>query len=127
MSHPSIHAQTFLTHSPSISLQLGKQWMLHIDDLTRRADIWYQHELVIPSGDAILASFVELRVLSSDLLDVLDIDSTSSTQQQHEMLLNMFNTDLDKWESKWRYIFDKCKPNAPYHISYLNLIPNSVS
>lgn len=121
------YAQKFLTHSPSISLQLGKQWMLHIDHLTRRVDLWYQHELVIPSGDAILASFVELRVLSSDLLDVLDIDSSSSNQQQHEMLLNMFNTDLDKWESKWGDVFNKCMSNNPDYAHGPNLIPDSVS
>lgn len=98
---------TLFVYDRSISLQIGKQWMLHIDDLTRRVDTWYQHELAIPNGDAILAAFVQLRVLSSDLLDVLEIDVSSGNQQQQEMLLHLFDTDLDKWEKRWNDVFEK--------------------
>jgi hypothetical protein len=110
----------FLTCSfHSVSLQLGKQWMLHVDDITRSAGIWYQHELAIPNSDAILSAFVQLRLLTSDLLDVVDNDLSPSNQQQYEVLLRIFNTDLDDWEKKWNAIFEKRRCSPP-----LNALPS---
>jgi hypothetical protein len=83
--------------------------MLHVDELARNVDKWRQHELAMPSGDSILASFVQLRIISSDLLDVLEIDFTSSNQQQNEILLHRFNVELDRWKQKWNEVFDKCE------------------
>lgn len=91
----------------SISLQVGKPWMLHEDDLTRRVDTWCSHELAIPSGDSILAAFVQLRVLSSDLLNILEVEIAPNSQHEQGMLLHKFNTGLDEWKDKWDEVFEK--------------------
>jgi hypothetical protein len=92
--------------------------MLHVDELTRRVDTWCQHDLAMPSGDSILAAFVQLRIISSDLLDVLEIDFTSSNQQQHELLLDQFNVELDRWKEKWNVVFEKSKIYPIFKVAF---------
>jgi hypothetical protein len=37
------------------------------------------------------------------------VDLTQSNQQQQEILLNLFNAELDKWEKRWNIVFEKSK------------------
>lgn len=57
----------------------------------------------------------------------LPVDLTQSNQQQQEILLNLFNAELDKWEKRWNILFEKSKTThrlsnyfiTPFHEMYL--------
>lgn len=97
--------------------------MLQADKLTKAAESWYMSEFAIPKGDAIHSAFVQLRLITSDLLDILDIESSANSQRQHEMLLGLFNADLDKWEKKWIAVFEAGETDVHrLYSSYMALI-----
>lgn len=88
----------------SISLQLGRPWMLHVDDLVRTAGTWYKDNLATNWGDAILSAFVELRTIGSEMLEIMS-DEDSCNHRQSEISLSMFSSELDLWDKKWDNFF----------------------
>ncbi|PGH00113.1 hypothetical protein AJ79_08296 [Helicocarpus griseus UAMH5409] len=93
----------------SVSLQLGKPWMIHMNPLIRNSDSWHQHIYAVPGCDQIMSAFVQLRILGSDILDLFWIDPVATTAQsitKNEVILKLFNGDLDRWEAKWYKIVE---------------------
>lgn len=80
--------------------------MIHIDETIQKAESWFKEDLAISGGDAILSAFTDLRIIGSDILDVICDEATSEDNQQGEILLALFNGDLDKWEKRWQVVFD---------------------
>ncbi|KAI9729305.1 MAG: hypothetical protein M1834_006976 [Cirrosporium novae-zelandiae] len=89
------------TYLVFISLQLGKPWMLHVDDFIRGTETWYACRYAVMNNDAILSAFVELRKIGPDILELISSDLSYGHHQSYEIMLNLFNTDLDKWEERW--------------------------
>ncbi|KAI5303088.1 hypothetical protein KEM56_000044 [Ascosphaera pollenicola] len=88
----------------SVSLQVGKPWMIQMDPLIRASDTWCQHAYAVPGIDQIMSAFVQLRILGSDLLDLCFVDPKTcapETYQRNESVLKLFNGNLDQWETHW--------------------------
>ncbi|PQE23767.1 aldo keto reductase protein [Rutstroemia sp. NJR-2017a BBW] len=61
----------------SLSLQLGKPWMIETTDLITGARDWHQEPYAVPGGDMLLSAFVCLRLISADMLDLPSRSSSS--------------------------------------------------
>ncbi|KAI2325124.1 hypothetical protein LOY98_006114 [Ophidiomyces ophidiicola] len=105
----------------SVSLQLGRPSMIHMDFLIRNVATWHQHDYAIPGIDEVMVAFVQLRVLGFDLLDLFWLHPVATTPQaldKDEFILKTFNTELDSWQAKWYRILD----TADYSASHQFLI-----
>lgn len=96
----------------SLSLQLGKPWMLDQDDLILNAGAWYRDEYAVQGGDLVLSAFVCLRIISAEMLQFAP-QSTSSrlafAGPQGEILSKMWNAGITAWEQKWLQLFDSSR------------------
>ncbi|EEP81413.1 predicted protein [Uncinocarpus reesii 1704] len=94
----------------SMSLQLGRPSMIHMDSLIRNAENWHHHMFAVPGIDEVMVAFVQLRILGFDLLDVFWLHPVATTPQaidKDEFILKTFNCDLDRWEAKWYKTLDE--------------------
>ncbi|PGH00029.1 hypothetical protein GX51_06028 [Blastomyces parvus] len=101
----------------SVSLQLGKPWMIQIDPLIRSAEYWHQHVYAVPGCDQIMSAFVQLRIIGSEILELSWIDPAAITAQsiiKNEVILKLFNGDLDRWEAKWYQIVEEVSTNVAH-------------
>ncbi|PGH14759.1 hypothetical protein AJ80_05803 [Polytolypa hystricis UAMH7299] len=101
----------------SVSLQLGKPWMIQIDPLIRNSESWHQHPYAVPGCDHIMSAFVQLRILGSEILDLFWVDPETTNPQsisQNEALLKLFNGDLDRWEAKWYKTVEESSENVAH-------------
>ncbi|KLJ07019.1 hypothetical protein EMPG_17494 [Blastomyces silverae] len=101
----------------SVSLQLGKPWMIQMDPLIRSAEHWHQHVYAVPGCDQIMSAFVQLRILGSEILELFWIDPVATTAQsiiKNEEILKLFNGDLDRWEAKWYQIVEQVSTNVAH-------------
>ncbi|OAT10031.1 hypothetical protein BDBG_05713 [Blastomyces gilchristii SLH14081] len=101
----------------SVSLQLGKPWMIQMDPLIRSAEHWHQHVYAVPGCDQIMSAFVQLRILGSEILELFWIDPVATTAQsiiKIEVILKLFNGDLDRWEAKWYQIVEEVSTNVAH-------------
>ncbi|OJD18325.1 hypothetical protein AJ78_01638 [Emergomyces pasteurianus Ep9510] len=106
----------------SVSLQLGKPWMIQIDALIRSAENWHQHVYAVPGCDQIMSAFVQLRILGSEILDLFWVDPVTTTAQsitRNEVILKLFNGDLDRWEAKWYKIVEEATTNVAHRFIIL--------
>nr|KMM70858.1 protein priB [Coccidioides posadasii RMSCC 3488] len=116
----------------SVSLQLGRPSMIHMDHLIRNAETWHQHAYAVPGIDEVMVSFVQLRILGFDLLDVFwlhPVATTSQTIDKDEFILKTFNSELDRWEAKWYRILDEGNgPEQlfqPRFLTFVNAVASS--
>ncbi|KKZ62248.1 hypothetical protein EMCG_00415 [[Emmonsia] crescens] len=101
----------------SVSLQLGKPWMIQVDPLLRSAENWHQDVYAVPGCDQVMSAFVQLRILGSEILDLFWIDPVATTAQsitKNEVILKLFNGDLDRWEAKWYRIVEEVTTNVAH-------------
>ncbi|ODH34118.1 hypothetical protein ACO22_03163 [Paracoccidioides brasiliensis] len=101
----------------SVSLQMGKPWMIQVDPLIRNAGNWHQHIYAVPGCDQIMSAFVQLRILGSDILELFGIDPVTTTAEsvaKGEVILKLFNGDLDRWEAKWYKIVEDVSTNVAH-------------
>ncbi|OJD24117.1 hypothetical protein ACJ73_04523 [Blastomyces percursus] len=101
----------------SVSLQLGKPWMIQMDPLIRSAEHWHQNVYAVPGCDQIMSAFVQLRILGSEILELFWIDPVATTAQsiiKNEVILKLFNGDLDRWEAKWYQIVEEVSTNVTH-------------
>ncbi|EDN07411.1 GAL4 & fungal specific transcription factor domain-containing protein, priB [Histoplasma capsulatum] len=118
----------------SVSLQLGKPWMIQIDSLIRSAETWHQHVYAVPGCDQIMSAFVQLRILGSEIVELFWIDPVATTAQsiiKNEVILKLFNGELDRWEAKWYKIVEEVSTNVAHRFiirfygTHLRLLLNS--
>jgi hypothetical protein len=96
----------------SVSLQLGKPWMIQIDPLIRNSESWHQDIYAVPGCDQIMSAFVQLRILGSEILDLFWIDPLAPTPDaisKAEVFIKLFNGELDRWQAKWYKILEDRK------------------
>ncbi|KAI5309928.1 hypothetical protein KEM55_002107 [Ascosphaera atra] len=118
----------------SVSLQVGKPWMIQMDALIRSSDTWHQHAYAVPGTDQVMSAFVQLRVLGSELLDKFCVDFQACSPevlQKNEVILKLFNGDLDRWEGKWYRAVEEASANISHRFlihfygTHLRLLLNS--
>ncbi|KAK2787234.1 hypothetical protein FQN52_007323 [Onygenales sp. PD_12] len=62
-----------------------------------------------------MSAFVQLRILGSEILDLFWIDPVASAAQsitKNEVILKLFNGDLDRWEVKWYKTIEDASNNV---------------
>jgi len=91
----------------SLSSQMGKPWMIEQSDVVQDIDTWHTHEFAFIGGDLLLAAFVRLRMMSSEMLDLFFLGQPGSSRNRSEALLKLLNSEISRWESKWYPLFDQ--------------------
>ncbi|KAI5296669.1 hypothetical protein KEM52_002076 [Ascosphaera acerosa] len=118
----------------SVSLQVGKPWMIQMDAVIRASETWHQHAYAVPGVDQIMSAFVQLRILGSDLLDICQIDPRAGASEafhRNESVLSSFNDHLDRWETHWYKTVEDATANISHRFiihfygAHLRLLVNS--
>ncbi|KEF63598.1 uncharacterized protein A1O9_01576 [Exophiala aquamarina CBS 119918] len=87
----------------SISLQTGKPRMIDRSSFLESVDTWYRSPLALPS-DVLLCAFVSLRLLTSEVFELLEIQRAPSPQSpthQIESLLKIIERQVKAWQEHW--------------------------
>ncbi|KIV86244.1 hypothetical protein PV11_01867 [Exophiala sideris] len=87
----------------SISLQTGKPRMIERSEFIESVEIWLKHDLALPM-DVLLGAFVSLRLLTSDVFDVLEPSSTTDRALHvhgTDALLKSLGFQIRTWEDHW--------------------------
>ncbi|KAK8113190.1 hypothetical protein PG984_013716 [Apiospora sp. TS-2023a] len=113
----------------SMSLQTGKPWMIERDAFIESIEPWCKDSMVI-SSDNLLGALVTLRLLSSEVFQLLGPKpSKAGGDQLHglEPLLSAIGVRIE-WECKWLQSVaaalltatsrDSCKQGAGHHIKF---------
>ncbi|KAL7283115.1 hypothetical protein ACG7TL_002540 [Trametes sanguinea] len=136
-------------HDRSLSMQTGKQWMLHEDDLVRHSRTWHEDGCVVARDevrsedggvgargdvrpeDVIVAAFVQLRLIGSKATDVFYTRSTGSSPPYSpdvsmERDLHDFNSALDEWFETWREQLRQCSQAGGFHSAFIQFFQSHV-
>ncbi|KAL4866517.1 hypothetical protein BDV12DRAFT_210441 [Aspergillus spectabilis] len=92
----------------SLSLQTDKPWMIERTELIESADSWWRDPLAIPN-DQLLCSFVSLRLITADTIDLL-IPSKTNPVPHMERLLTSLDNRIHAWQRKWLEISAERQP-----------------
>lgn len=65
------------------------------------AQDWYKKPYAVFGTDALLCAFVTLRILSSEIIELVSPDRTSRHVQQSDNLMKLLNANLTRWEDQW--------------------------
>ena len=101
------HPDTNIDFECSLSSQMGKPWMIEQSDVVQDIDTWHTHELAVLGGDLLLVAFVRLRMMSSEMLDLVFLGRPGSSRNRPETLLKLLNSEISRWETKWYLLFDR--------------------
>ncbi|KAH6692135.1 fungal-specific transcription factor-like protein [Leptodontidium sp. MPI-SDFR-AT-0119] len=91
----------------SLSSQMGKPWMIEQSDVVQDSDTWHLNNFAVPGVDLLLVAFVRLRIMSSEMLDLVFLGQPGSSQNRPETLLKLLNSEISRWETKWYSSFDQ--------------------
>lgn len=86
---------------------MGKPWMIEQSDMLQDNDSWHLNSFAVPGIDLLLVAFVRLRIMSSEMLDLVFIGRPGSSQNRPETLLKLLNSEISRWETKWYSPFDQ--------------------
>jgi len=86
---------------------MGKPWMIEQSDVMQDSDTWHTHEFSVKGGDLLLVAFVRLRMMSSEMLDLVFLGRPGSTRNRPETLLKLLNSEISRWETKWYTLFEQ--------------------
>lgn len=84
----------------SLSLQLGRPWMQHVDKFILNAKDWHKHPCAVPGNDHILSAFLQLRMIGAANLDFWP-SASSSDNATLERYLEEYFEQLEIWEMSW--------------------------
>lgn len=87
------------TNFYSLSLQLGRPWMQHVDHFLRNTSTWHKQPYSVPKNDHLLVAFLQLRLIGAEKLNFWP-SSFSSNLALNTQLQSHF-TELEQWESTW--------------------------
>lgn len=104
-----LNVSTHADHIYSISLQVGKPCMIEQNDFITTAQDWYMLPCAVFGADALLSAFVTLRILSSEIVELVSPDRTSRHIQQGDNLMKLLNASLTRWEEHWHPIAEDGK------------------
>ncbi len=85
---------------------MGKPWMIELSDLIRHADNWHRGQYAIPGIDLLLSSFVRLRIIGCEILELAYPTRSSLKPQRAQTLLKLLNADITRWEGDWFPLFE---------------------
>lgn len=86
--------------------------MIDRSSFLESVDIWYRSPLALPS-DVLLCAFVSLRLLTSEVFELLEIQrSPNSRTQTHqvESLLKIVEKQVEAWQEHWLQIAENGAP-----------------
>jgi hypothetical protein len=98
----------------SLSSQMGQPWMIEKSDMLQDSDTWHLNDFAVAGVDLLLVAFVHLRIMSSEMLDLVFQSRPGSFQTRPELCLRLLNTEISRWEAKWYSPFDQGRidPNS---------------
>lgn len=88
---------------------MGRPWMIEQNDVIQDSESWHLDKFAVPGGDLLLVAFVRLRMMSSEMHDLVFIGRPGSSHNRPETLLKLLNSEISRWESKWYSLFDQGK------------------
>ncbi|CDO70586.1 hypothetical protein BN946_scf184636.g19 [Trametes cinnabarina] len=123
-------------HDRSLSMQTGKQWMLHEDELVRHSGTWHEDGCMGSRGevrpeDVIVAAFVQLRLIGSKATDVFYSRSSGASPPYSPDIsmdrdLHDFNSSLDEWFKVWQEQLRQCSQAGGFHSAFIQFFQSHV-
>ncbi|KAI0747772.1 hypothetical protein C8Q80DRAFT_1316191 [Daedaleopsis nitida] len=103
-------------HDRSLSMQTGKQWMLHKDELEDIHQSWHKEGArpEIRPEDVIVAAFVHLRIIGSEATDAFYLEPN-----MYDLKLHKYNEKLDNWLKYWIQQMANSPLADPFHTAFL--------
>lgn len=80
--------------------------MIEQKGIISKADTWYRNEFAVPGGDLLLAAFVDLRIVSTEMLQLVSPTGSTFDGPHGEMLSKTLNNSITMWEQKWLPLFE---------------------
>ncbi|KUL85906.1 hypothetical protein ZTR_06420 [Talaromyces verruculosus] len=84
----------------SLSLQTGKPWMIERSGFIESIEHWSK-ERTATANDTLLAAFVTLRLLTSEVFKLLSPCRHVSSFENIKSFLTIIGNRIDEWEDKW--------------------------
>ena len=107
----TLHTILLLIRSThSVSLQLGKPWMIEMNAFIRTSEKWYLKPHAQYGGDALLSAFTSLRILSTEIIELVSPRRSSSRTPLSDHLIKLLNDNITRWENHWFPILDDGMP-----------------
>ncbi|EXJ78909.1 hypothetical protein A1O3_08409 [Capronia epimyces CBS 606.96] len=120
----------------SISLQMGKPWMIDQTALIESVASWHKHDLAVPSNDVLLCAFVSLRLVGTRTIDYFNLHRQPRSRNILSAIQTtprLLNRDIDHWQKDWLALFDGMDYVEPCHRflvrfygTHLRLVSSSV-
>ncbi|KAH8102825.1 fungal-specific transcription factor domain-containing protein [Cristinia sonorae] len=117
-------------HDRSLSAQTGRQWMLNEDELIRHSAHWHEQGGEVPPlerrpEDVILASFVQLRQIGSEIPIIFSARKHSENKEHkndasYGELLKQCNYKLNQWMEHWEAEMTKAGSDR-FHAAFIRL------
>jgi len=80
--------------------------MIEQKGIILKASIWYHNKFAVPGGDLILAAFVALRIVNTEMLQLASSSSSLIDGPHREMLSKILNNGITAWEKEWLPLFE---------------------
>lgn len=80
--------------------------MIEQKGIILKADAWFRNELAVPGSDLVLATFVSLRIVSTEMLQLASPTGSVFGGPHGEMLSKILNNSITVWEQKWLPLFE---------------------
>ncbi|KAI0362810.1 hypothetical protein OH77DRAFT_1492105 [Trametes cingulata] len=123
-------------HDRSLSMQTGKHWMLHEDELVRNSRTWHEDGCSGARGeirpeDIIVAAFVQLRLIGSEATDTFynrasGLSSSFPSGMSFEHELRKSNSKLDIWSQTWDKQLSQCSQAGTFHYAFIQFFQSHV-
>ncbi|QGA16131.1 hypothetical protein EYB26_003798 [Talaromyces marneffei] len=84
----------------SLSLQTGKPWMIERSGFIESIEHWSK-ERTATANDTLLAAFVTLRLLTSEVFKLLGLCRHGSSFENIKSFLTIIGNRINEWEDKW--------------------------
>ena len=83
--------------------------MIEQNDVVQDIDTWHLNRFAVPGVDLLLVAFVHLRIMSSEMLDLVFLGRPAGSSQNRppETMLKIFNSEISRWETKWYSSFEQ--------------------
>lgn len=95
--------------------------MIEQDNFITTAQDWYKQPYAVFGADALLCAFVTLRILSSEIVELVSPDHGSRHIKQGDTLMKLLNANLTRWEECWHLVSDDGKSSSDTDPQFLTL------
>lgn len=98
---------------------MGKPYMIDQNDFISTAQNWYKQPYAVFGADALLSAFVTLRIISSEILELVSPDRSSRHIHQGDSLMKLLNANITRWEEHWLPISEDGKLSSTCYLSFV--------